>query len=40
MSGLFNYKEVAVKSENKFVKNNEKNNDSDDSEDFMTNYKM
>lgn len=38
MSNFLNLKEFTAKSENKFVKNEEKSNDSDDSEDFDANY--
>jgi hypothetical protein len=37
---LFNPKEFWNKSERKFVKNDDKSNDSDDSEDFNANYQM
>jgi hypothetical protein len=40
LSSLFNIKEFLNKSERKYAKNDEKSNDSDDSEDFNANYQM
>lgn len=40
LDSLFNIKEFLNKSESKYVKNDEKSNDSDDSEDFNAYYQM